>query len=289
MVLRIPIVVVPTVTKLAPDRSGPVLVGGSHAAVYPVFLAAQSGARAAVLHDGGIGKDDAGVAGLAWADSIGMAVAAVAARSARIGDGEHVMAAGVISRANEAASALGVVPGMRASEAAERLCAAHLPSHRPRHIEETRVLYALPATRQAVVCLDSISLAHSYDSRYIMACGSHGGVPSANYAMEIRPSLVIFNDAAPAAEHSGIAALALLGEEGIAAAAVASSSARIGDGRSTLVDGVISALNEAAAAFGGKVGMAARELAQLVAGATDGISQSAAAPADETGALLPHP
>jgi hypothetical protein len=48
------------------------------------------------------------------------------------------------------------------------------------------------------------------------------------------------------------------------AAVVAAASARIGDGRSTYFDGVISAVNETAAALGARPGMAASEFAALV-------------------------
>ena len=49
--------------------------------------------RAAIHHDAGIGRDEAGVGGLAYAEKLGMAMAAVATGSARIGDGAgHVRA-----------------------------------------------------------------------------------------------------------------------------------------------------------------------------------------------------
>ncbi len=66
-------------------------------------------------------------------------------------------------------------------------------------------------------------------------------------------------------ENAGIASLEVLGKAGIAAAAVSSMTARIGDGRSTLLEGVISALNREAMSLGGKVGMKALDLARLAA------------------------
>jgi len=42
-------------------------------------------------------------------------------------------------------------------------------------------------------------------------------------------------------------------------------TARIGDGRSTLLEGVISALNREAALLGGEIGMKALDLARLAA------------------------
>ena len=52
------------------------------------------GCRAAIHHDAGIGKDEAGVGGLAYAEKLGMAMAAVATASARIGDGADMLARG---------------------------------------------------------------------------------------------------------------------------------------------------------------------------------------------------
>src|SRR6266404_7111001 len=75
--MSIAVVVVPSVTKLPPETDGAVLVGGSHGAVYAAYLSAKAGARAAIHNDAGIGRDEAGVSGLAWAEAHGMAMAAV--------------------------------------------------------------------------------------------------------------------------------------------------------------------------------------------------------------------
>jgi hypothetical protein len=117
------IVTADSVTKPG-DAAGKVLVGGSHGGIVSAWFAAQSGARAVILHDAGVGKDAAGIAGLAWLEKIGMAAATVAHTSARIGDGADVLASGVISHANAPARALGVVPGMPCGEAAVLLTKA---------------------------------------------------------------------------------------------------------------------------------------------------------------------
>jgi hypothetical protein len=62
-----------------------------------------------------------------------------------------------------------------------------------------------------------------------------------------------------------VLALAELDKDGIAAIAVAASSARIGDGRSTLQDGTISEVNQAAYRLGARVGSPALALARAVA------------------------
>ena len=67
-----------------------------------------------------------------------------------------------------------------------------------------------------------------------------------------------FNDAGIGTDGAGIAALPWLQQHGIAALAVAHDSARIGEAASTWQDGVISAVNDAAAALGAQPGLALR-------------------------------
>jgi uncharacterized protein YunC (DUF1805 family) len=67
-----------------------------------------------------------------------------------------------------------------------------------------------------------------------------------------------FNDAGFVLAHAGIAALALLDAEGIAAVAVSHRSARIGDAQDSWNAGEISAVNAAAAQLGLRVGAALR-------------------------------
>src|SRR5438552_14327607 len=98
--MSIAVVVVDSVTKLPPEAEGGVVVAGSHGAVYAAYLSVKARARAAIHHDAGIGRDEAGVSGLGWAEAHGMAMAAVGTESARIGDGEDMLARGVISRVN---------------------------------------------------------------------------------------------------------------------------------------------------------------------------------------------
>src|SRR5262252_4442551 len=109
--MTVSILAVPSVTKLPPAADGAVVVGGSHGAVFAAYLSAKAGARAAIHNDAGVGRDEAGVNGLSWAEAHGMAMAAVLSGSARIGDGDDMLRRGVISRANARATACGVRPG----------------------------------------------------------------------------------------------------------------------------------------------------------------------------------
>ncbi len=84
--INVPVLVVDGVVKLPPEANGAVVVGGSNATAYAAYFSAKAGVRAAIHHDCGIGRDEAGVRGLPWADQHGMAMAVVATDSARAGD-----------------------------------------------------------------------------------------------------------------------------------------------------------------------------------------------------------
>lgn len=98
--------------------------------------------------------------------------------------------------------------------------------------------------------VDSITEAVGRGAGRVVVSGSHGGLSSARFAIETAPRLVVFNDAGMGKDAAGIAGLALLQTHGIAACTVAHTSARIGQARSTLEDGVVSHANGAAAALG---------------------------------------
>lgn len=256
--MPVPVLVFDSVTKLPPEADGAVVIGASHAAVYAAYMSARFGCRAAIHHDAGIGKDEAGVSGLAYADELGMAMAAVATESARIGDGADLQTRGIISRANALATACGVVPGMAARDAAERLKQAPWPHEMPPAKGESR------HEIDGVVCADSATLLVPEDRGRIVATGSHGALNSYKATAPFRPLLLMFNDAGFGADRGGALALPELGKEGIAAIAVAAHSARIGDGRSTLQDGTISDLNTTAYRLGARVGGSALALARTL-------------------------
>lgn len=263
------IIAVPTVTKLDETAVGAVVVGGSHAAIFTTYLTVDARAHAAIQHDACIGLDEAGIGGLEWAEQFGFAMAAIDGRTARIGDGDDMFARGLVSRVNAQAEACGVTSGMTCREAAELLRTAAEPASRPAPLAETRQDVTLDGG-VIVTAMDSVALANASDRGRIIATGSHGGQPSAGYAAKIAPGLVLFNDAGPCAEDSGVASFATLDSEGIAAAAVSAFSARIGDGRSTLMSGIISAANRSARDLGARIGHKASDFARRAAKRLEG-------------------
>jgi len=92
----------------------------------------------------------------------------------------------------------------------------------------------------------------------VVVSGSHGGLSAARFALQAQPFLAVFNDAGIGKDGAGVAALPWLQQHGVAALAVAHDSARIGEAPSTWQDGVISAVNDAAAALGARPGLALR-------------------------------
>lgn len=258
------IVAAESATVLGREVAGAVLVVGSHGGLIAAYLAASAGARAVVFNDAGVGKDAAGIAGLAYLEGIGTAAAAVAHTSARIGDGADALARGVVSHANLLAAAVGVAPGMGCREAAERLRAAPLAHSPPPPYDEGRHLLQPGAIE--VWGLDSIGKVVASDTGCVLVIGSHaalhGGRPDS--ALPVAARAAVFHDAGVGA--GGVSRLPVLAARGIPAGAVDGMTARIGDARSLWSTGVLAHLNAPALARGACPGMAVREFAALTLG-----------------------
>ena len=241
------------------------IVCGSHGGVYAGYLIARTAARAMVLNDAGVGRDEAGIGSLRFADTIRMPCVAVAHDSARIGDADDMLLRGRISYVNEYASALGVEAGMSCNAATRKLARA-APHDAPATYEEARHEEGINPAGLRIACIDSVSLVQEDDAGHIVLSGSHGGVVSGQRALAIRvqAAAAFYNDAGVGMDDAGISRLPVLDEMGVPAATVSSASARIGDGRSTYYDGMISHCNELAAAFGIRAGMSARDAVALV-------------------------
>jgi hypothetical protein len=89
----------------------------------------------------------------------------------------------------------------------------------------------------------------------VLVAGSHGGRIAGYYAATAGAHAVILNDAGVGKDAAGIAALDELDSIGMAAATVAHTSARIGDGADMLARGRISYVNALGAQFGVEPGM----------------------------------
>ena len=260
-----PPILLDSITSAGPEHRGRVVVAGSHGGRYCGYLAARAGVLGVILNDAAIGRDEAGIASLGYLAPLGIPAAAVAHDSARIGDGEDMYARGRISHCNEPARALGCEPGQDCAAAVQRMTARPVPDVPPEPPagEEARfVLCPAGGGRPAVVGCDSASLVRPEDAERVVITGSHcGALPGRpGYGLGVRARGAAFNDAGGGA---GIMRLPVLDAQGIPAVAVAAASARIGEARSTWESGVVSAVNELAAARGAQAGMSVPEFAEL--------------------------
>ncbi len=113
-------------TSIDENNKNDVVVDGSHFGLNVGKYAAQAGIKGMIGNDAGKGLDNAGIAGMEILDDKGIPGAAVAAMSARIGNGTSTYEEGEISVVNETARKLGITPGMSARDAADRMFEAAL-------------------------------------------------------------------------------------------------------------------------------------------------------------------
>jgi hypothetical protein len=262
--------VLDSVTRLTAAHRGMAVLCASHGGAYAAWLAASQGIGAVILHDAGVGRARAGIAGLTLLEDLGVPAAAIAHLSARIGDGADCLARGLLSFVNGPAHGLGLATGMAATEALGLLAAARLiPSTAPPAMSESRFAIdtgSAPGIR--VIGIDSASLVAAEDAGHVVVCASHGALLGHDpaTAMKVAVRAAVFNDAGGGRHWAGTSRLPALEARGIAAACVSHLSARIGDARSTYKDGYISVLNGTAAGRGGEVGQSCKDfVAAMVA------------------------
>jgi hypothetical protein len=264
-----PPIVTDSVTNLGPDAHGRAVLAASHGGIFAAYLAARAAVKGVILCDAGVGRERAGIGGLAYLDGLNVPAATVGHRSARIGDGADCAERGVISYVNASALRLGVLAGMTAHQALDILVAADGAACRaPPPLQETRrTIDSADRPGVAICALDSASLVRPEDAGAIVLAGSHGALPGRRpeAAIKVPVFAAVFNDADFGADDAGISRLPALDARGIAGATVSAWSARIGDGLSTYRDGFVSALNATAARHGGEIGISAVELVRRLA------------------------
>lgn len=113
------VIIADSVTAAKDKDCGDVLVCGSHCGANVGQIAAASSIGALIGNDAGMGKNNAGIAGLAVCDDHGIPAAAVASMSAVIGSGVSTYEEGRVSAVNFLAARLGVSEGMPAKHAAD--------------------------------------------------------------------------------------------------------------------------------------------------------------------------
>ncbi|EXL03617.1 hypothetical protein [Aquamicrobium defluvii] len=242
-----------------------VIAAASYSGVLCARMVARHQPRGVIGLDCAIGKDGAGIAGLAFYEALGIPSAAVDVMTAEMGNGNDLYTSGIISRVNDRATSLGLNPGMSAREAASILKAADdLCDDRFADQENRETIYTNAAGR-SIVCTDSIAFWRPEDTgRNVLCTAGHTGRSVIDYIVGSGVWGFICSDGGIGKNESGIAALPAADDAGIAGASVSALSARMGDGHSTYYDGVISACNELARSKGVQKGMSAIEAARLL-------------------------
>ena len=241
-----------------------VAVAASFAGIPTSAVPMARGVRGWIAHEAGPGLEEAGVAGLAFAEENGVPAAAIATTEAGLSDGPSLLT-GTVAHANRPARAVGIAPGMTGEEAAMRMLDA--PEGRPVDASDAfdgEVRRVAGNESAGIYTAWSIGLIENCRPNDVFAVASHAGAVMGDYAAPVGPKGIIANDAGVGANETGIAGLARLDELGIAAATVATGSARVGDPTSTYRDGTISHANETARAAGVRVGQSARDAARLM-------------------------
>jgi uncharacterized protein YunC (DUF1805 family) len=110
-----------SITQLTPQDAGCIAVSGSHGGISSARFALEARPLLSVFNDAGVGKAQAGVAGLAFLQMKGLAACTVAHTSACIGVAQSTLDDGIISHANELALTLGITAGQSCRDAVARM------------------------------------------------------------------------------------------------------------------------------------------------------------------------
>ena len=264
---EVKILTVASCSNVRAEHRSHVVVSGSYGGRYNAFNAAKWPVRAVIMNDAGIGKDKAGIVGLDFLDQIDMSAATADARTCHIGDGDHMLAHGIISYVNLAADALGCAPGQSVRDCAERMRTATVPTVTPPSITEGArfVMRDVPG-EPVLICADSIGMQLPDDAGRIVVTASHGALSGGRPDNVVPPGIhaVFFSDAGGGMDGAGIARLDDLDRKGIVAGAIAADSAPIGDSRALYHDGVLSHVNGPASRRDGRVGMKLKDFIEVL-------------------------
>ena len=244
----------------ARNRDTDVVVPSSYLGVLPARLMAPHRPRAVISHDGCIGKDGAGIAGLWYLEALGIPAAAADGMSAELGNGVDLYETGVISRVNILAERAGVTEGMSVKDAADVLM-TNDPGDISAGTKIRREIVATSDTGRDLVVTDSIVFALPEDSNNVLVTAGHTGRSGAAFLFEVSPHGFICSDGGMSKNNAGIAGLDITEEGGLAGACCDAWSAPVGDAFKAYEEGTISACNGPARARGVEVGMSVRDAA----------------------------
>ncbi len=245
-----------------------IVVPSSYLGVLPARLMAPHRPRAVISHDGCIGKDGAGIAGLWYLEAIGIPAAAADGMSAELGNGLDLWETGIISRVNILAERCGVKEGMTVKEAADVLI-DNDPGDTSAGTKIRRETMVTSETGREIVVTDSIVFALPEDERNVLVTAGHTGRSGAKFLLEVSPHGFICSDGGMSKNNAGITGLETTEEHGLAGACCDAWSAPVGDAFKAFEEGTISACNGPARDRGVEVGMSVRDAAQALLAEVD--------------------
>lgn len=265
------------------DNICPILVCGSHCGDDGTFARklVKCNVKAVFLNNAGIGKNKAGIKGLAFYNDYDIIACAVDNYSAEIGVANDTWESGIISHSNKKAEDLGLQKGETVQEAVSKIItyitAFPIPSlHSNLEFVQSNDVTGLNASVNkqkltqtqihgvAITVADSITFLNENNVGDILVCGSHGGVSAGEYAQKYKLKAVVFNDAGIGKNNAGIKSLDSLNEAGILACTVDCMSAEIFNGQDVLANGIISVCNQQAQSRNVHEGMAVQEAIEKI-------------------------
>ena len=242
------------------NRDRDVVVPSSYLGVLPARLMAPHRPRGVIGHDGCIGKDGAGIAGLWYLEALGIPSAAAEGMSAELGNGLDLYETGIISRVNILAERCGVTEGMTVKQAAELLI-DNDPGDTSAGTKIRRESMATSPEGRDIIVTDSIVFALPEDSNNVLVTAGHTGRSGAKFLLAVSPHGFICSDGGMSKNNAGITGLETTEAAGLAGACCDAWSAPVGDAFKAYDEGTISACNGPALDRGVRVGMSVRDAA----------------------------
>jgi len=263
-----------------PDNTSPILVCASHCGDNGAFARKLKNChvKSVFLNNAGIGKNQAGISGLAHYEAENILACAVDHNSAEIGVSRDTWESGIISHTNTLAEEAGILPGDSVQEAVVRIIntfdkLSQIQTNKPietvlNENKDSKVDLKKQIQTQidgvSITVTDSITFLNESNAGDIVVCGSHGGVSAGHYAQKHRLKAVFFNDAGIGKNNAGIKSLESLSDAGILACTVDCMSAEIFNGQDILENGIISVCNQLAKTKNIKEKMTVKEAIQYI-------------------------
>jgi len=258
------VILLDSLGDLQPENSSPILVCASHCGDNGTFARKLKNFRvkAVFLNNAGIGKNQAGISGLAHYEAENILACAVDHNSAEIGVACDTWESGIISHTNTLAEDAGIQTGDSVQEAVTKIInLIDLSSLNSKNKNAESLITEKEENRSkvdqkkqtqkqidgvSITVTDSITFLNGDNSGDIVVCGSHGGISAGEYAKKHQLKAVFFNDAGIGKNNAGIKSLASLSDAGILACTVDCMSAEIFNGQDMLDNGIISVCNQLA-------------------------------------------